>query len=266
MKLSFIKASPSKNMTAFITNKVAKEDYVRVANYLMTDEYVSAEQVGFLVEPNSQDAILRLEMSGGEFCGNGLLSAAAYCSYEQLTPETSFYLEISGVDHLLRCEVECRDDGSYVAKGEMPKDYILESLTINFNGEEIVGTVVKLSGISHFITDYTLNEESYDSLLDLILEKIDDKAVGIIPYDQKGHNQFSMKPFVWVKESGTKVFERSCGSGSYALALLMKEAKNLSTLHIEQPGGIVTTEIGEKNSIATSVFFPCEGTITILPT
>lgn len=264
MELSFIKASPSKNMTAFVTSAVEEQDYVRVANHLMSDEYISAEQVGFFVQPKNERAVLRLEMSGGEFCGNGLLSAAAYCVHKKLTDKQSFSIEISGASDLLTCEVKQNGDGSYFAKGEMPTEYELKALSLDFSGEEIVGTVVKLAGISHFITDYPLDVESYDSLLSLLLERIDDMAVGIIPYEQKGHNQFSIRPFVWVKESGSKIFERSCGSGSYALALLMKEAKDLKHLHIEQPGGTVMTEIADKHSIATTVFFPVEGTATIL--
>lgn len=105
MRLNFVKASPSQNMTAFITDYVTPSMYVPVANKLMDYEYLHVEQVGFIVGPKEKDAVLRLEMSGGEFCGNALLSAAAYCTHKALTNKEEFYLETSGSDTPLKCQV-----------------------------------------------------------------------------------------------------------------------------------------------------------------
>lgn len=103
MNIDFVKASPSKNMTILVTNYVPPTNYSRVAHTLMDYEYVNAEQVGFIEAPQNKDALLKLTMSGGELCGNAVLSAAAYCHYKGLTNENNFLLETTGVAEPLEC-------------------------------------------------------------------------------------------------------------------------------------------------------------------
>ncbi len=70
----------------------------------MGDEFLHAEQAIFLVQPQTKGAVLRLEMSGGEFCSNAVLSAVAYCSYKELVKDHTYLLEISGLDFPLECK------------------------------------------------------------------------------------------------------------------------------------------------------------------
>lgn len=250
-------------MTAFITSYVDPTHYVEIAKKMMSDAYVSAEQVGFIIAPNNRDAVLRLEMSGGEFCGNGSLAAAAYCHYKGLTKDRHFLLETSGADGLLQCEVKKHADAVYNAKGEMPKALSIDDIVIELHEQQISGSIVRFQGISHFITDYWPQLEEYDMLLEAILRKIDDKAIGIIPYKQLSEHAYDIHPFVWVKQTGSKVFERACGSGSLALGEYVAEKKSCTKLDIHQPGGTIEVEIGDKNFIATEVHFTCDGSVNI---
>lgn len=196
-------------MTAFITSYADPAHYVEIAKRMMSDEYVSAEQVGFIIPPLKEEAVLRLEMSGGEFCGNGVLSAAAYCHYKHITKKEHFFVEASGTDCLLKCHVERLSDYSFKAKGEMPQATSIKDIVLRVDDRHISGSIVQFQGISHFVTDYWPQVEEYDMLLEAILQKVDDKAIGIIPYKLLADKTYEIRPFVWVKQSGSKVFERA---------------------------------------------------------
>ncbi|AXH98247.1 hypothetical protein DV702_00150 [Sporosarcina sp. PTS2304] len=259
MKLDFIKASPSKNTTVFITNYVAPTHYAKIASGIMDDEHLHAEQAGFLVTPKDSNAVLRLEMSGGEFCGNAVLSAAAYCAYKGLTKDRTFLLEASGCDLPLECVVDEKSPTHFVARAEMPSPLSTTEIIIDVNGQNVTGNVVKLDGITHFLTDYWPTENQFNQLIEAVTHQIKDKAIGIIPYKQLKENEYEIWPFVYVTETGSKLFEQACGSGSLALGIHLSKGNQKNTLHIHQPGGIVHVETGGKNFISTDVRFTCEG-------
>lgn len=259
MKLDFVKASPSRNTTVFITNYVVPAHYAEIASRIMDDEHLHAEQAGFLVQPQTEGAVLRLEMSGGEFCGNAVLSAAAYCSYKGLTKDRTFLLETSGSDFPLECEVDVKSPTHFVARAEMPPPLSTTEIVIDLNGRSITGNVVKLDGITHFITDYWPTEDQFNQLIEAVTNKIEDKAIGIIPYKQLKESEYEIWPFVYVTETGSRFFEQACGSGSLALGVHLSKGNQNQTLQIHQPGGIVYVETGGKNYISTDVRFTCEG-------
>ncbi|WP_142927232.1 hypothetical protein [Bacillus sp. PK3_68] len=263
MKLDFIKASPSQNITALITNYVAPAHYAAIANTIMGYEYLNAEQVGFIVSPKRDDSVLRLEMSGGEFCGNAILSAAAYCLYKGLSTETRFLLESSGSDTQLACEVNVKSPSFFEAKAEMPNPLSIKELAVNANDHPVIGSLVRLEGITHFLTDRWLCEEEFELILKKLLEKVDDKAIGIIPYKKLTKNEYEIRPFVYVKETGSKFFERACGSGTLALGVHLTQDNQDHTFIVHQPGGIIHVEAGKKNSISTNVRFTSEGTVNL---
>ena len=263
MKLDFVKASPSQNMTVLITNYVAPVQYAEIANTIMGYEYLNAEQVGFIVPPEKNDSVLRLEMSGGEFCGNAVLSAAAYSCYKGLSTEKSFFLEASGTKTPLACEVEVKSPSLFKAKAEMPKPLSMKSMTVHFDDAAILGNLVQLDGITHFLTDYWLCEEEFEPVLKKLTETIDDKAVGIIPYKKLTEHDYEIRPFVYVKETGSKFFERACGSGTLALGIHLAQGNPEQQLKVHQPGGIIHVETGKKNSISTDVRFTCEGIVDL---
>ncbi|MCG3088420.1 hypothetical protein [Sporosarcina cyprini] len=264
MRLDFVKVSPSKNMTAFITNYVPPAHYAEIASKIMDYEYLHAEQVGFLVAPKGEQSVLRLEMSGGEFCGNAVLSAAAYCIYKGITNSNKFLLEASGSDIPLECVVVEKSPTHFEAKAEMPSPLSISDITIDFNEHCISGSVVKLDGITHFVTDYWPNsKENFDSLIEVVTERVEDKAIGIIPYRKRAGQEYEIWPFVYVTETGSRFFEQACGSGSLALGICLSMKNGEHELNIHQPGGIIYVETGDKNYISTDVRFTSEGIVNL---
>ncbi|GLY11670.1 hypothetical protein [Pseudobacillus badius] len=260
MKLDFVKASPAQNMTVLITNHPPAARYAAIANTVMSYEYAHAEQVGFLVSPQTADAVLRLEMSGGEFCGNAVLTAAAYCLYKGITVNGCFLLESSGANQPLACEVTKKSSSFFEAKAEMPAPLSVEALTVHADSRAVAGHLVRLDGITHFLTSCWLNEEEFEPVLKQLIGNIDDKAIGIIPYRKLTNEAYEIRPFVYVKETGSQFFERACGSGTLALGVYLGEKRPLT---VHQPGGVIYVETGEKNFIATTVRFTCEGVINL---
>lgn len=263
MKLNFTKVSPSKNTTVFITNYVAPAHYAQIANIAMDYEYLNAEQVGFIVTPENEKSVLRLEMSGGEFCGNAVLSAAAFCLHKGLTKEHRFFLESSGSESPLECKVEVKSSSQFEAKAEMPPPISTKDLVVNLNGKSISGSIVQLSGITHFLTSYWPRKEEFNLIVEEVSKNIDNKAIGIIPYKKIKEEEYEIWPFVYVSETGSRFFEQACGSGTLALGIYLSKINEEKKFSVHQPGGIVKVEIGSKNYISTDIRFTCEGLIDL---
>ena len=68
-KLKITMADPAGNRTAFAEGEVPPELYAAVGAAILKEEDLNAEQAGFLLKP-LRGAAGRMEMMGGEFCGN----------------------------------------------------------------------------------------------------------------------------------------------------------------------------------------------------
>lgn len=260
MEVEFIKMSPSQNMTVLITSHAAPKEYADIGNALMNYEYVHAEQAGFIVDPLTNKALIRLEMSGGEFCGNAVLAAAAYCTYKEISTTSRFAIESSGSKDPLECEVVTKSPILYKAKAEMPKAQSIYKAEITLEEKKLQGTVVQFQGMTHFLINTWPVKEEFPKILHALKENIQDKAIGIIPYRHMEELTYEIRPFVYVTETDNMFFERSCGSGTLALGIYLAELLRQNSFHIQQPGGTIQTEIGNKNYISTDVKISCEGT------
>ena len=262
MQLGFVKASPCSNTTVFIVDKAEKAKYGEIAAQVMDYDHLCAEQLGFITEPFDNSAVIRLEMSGGEFCGNALLSAAALVRYKSLTDKNKFYLECSGVAETLGCEVNEIGRGKYFAKAEMPADYKLQELTLTADGREYCGHLVIWSGISHFVFPGEIPEGCYEKIMEILIKKNKNSAYGIIPYIKRNSAAYFIRPYVYVPETGSRVFEQACGSGSLSLGVALSEGKT-RVIEVSQPGGVIKVFCGPDYYIAAEVFFSCEGTVFV---
>lgn len=259
MNINYVKVSPAQNMTAFITNYVPKHAYTHVAQTIMQYDYVHAEQVGFIVSPKKSPSILRLEMSGGEFCGNGVLAAAAYARYKGLTTNNEFSIEASGVTSALHCSVEDISPQVFDAKAEMPPPRVIEPMSVNIDGSDIQGTIVHMDGIAHFLIEKWLKEEDFSLIMKRLASRLEEPAIGIISYRERTENDYEMRPFVYVKTTQVECFERSCGSGSLALGASLHQQEKGDSFALRQPGGIIQVEMSPRINISTTVRFTCEG-------
>ena len=209
----------------------------------MAYDNVNAEQVGFVESCENPKALARLQMTGGEFCGNAVLSLCTYLVWKgdiECKEQCTVPIEASGSDGILYCNIKKRD-GHYLAKINMPVPESIGSVDM-----EIAGSlpVVYMPGISHVIVDTDKLSVSKDLLVDALVSNPDfftkEDAFGIMFYNKKN---CSIEPFVYVKTAGTKVWERGCGSGSASLGAYLAHITGKSVkLDIAQPGGVMTVE------------------------
>ena len=261
MEFRFVKASPCRNTTVFVEDDVSVFVRARLARYLMNDEVLAAEQVGFLVPPLYEVSALRVEMAGDEFCGNASLALRALAVMRGLRATgTPFFVECSGSESPLRVSAESVAPGRWRGTVELsPKARILE-IELSSAGVTYHGAIVELPGICHFcIESEPFSQETYDALLKQLTKHIVSDAYGIIPYRENGNNGFSICPYVAVPAAKSFVFEQACGSGSFALGLWLARIRGLTRLDVMQSGGTIHVEIGERPSISEEVYFPCAG-------
>ena len=118
-KIHYVKADPSGNTTILVLDAIPKQEHASLAARLLQPEYVGAEQVGFLTWPDN-DADIRLDMMGDEFCGNASRSAAAYLLSRSGQDYGEYRVSCSGCNKILKAVV-VRDEGElYDASIEVP--------------------------------------------------------------------------------------------------------------------------------------------------
>lgn len=248
MRLNYVKVNPVENMTIFVMDPVDSSQHKIIANRLMDYNSINGEQVGFVEEPRTKKGkalnTLRLEMMGGEFCGNATRSLAALMVHLKIDsiPRNgdvySVILEVSGSEELINCQVKTTDkDNEYYSKVQMPLPNRNSKTNILFNGELIDMTRIDFPGITHFIVednDVNNKEEFFETIKDK-MDKEEYDALGIMFYNSK--NSF-LRPLVYVRRTDSKFWERSCASGTSALgvALALQKGGNIEE-SIEQPGG-----------------------------
>ena len=94
MKLHFLKFNPTENMTLLVTDPVPRELQGPLAARLMENRSIGAEQVGYLEKASLPGARARLQMMGGEFCGNASMCMAVFLTRDELPPEGEKAVEI----------------------------------------------------------------------------------------------------------------------------------------------------------------------------
>lgn len=236
--LRFYKISPGGNATILILDPVAPADRAPLARLLLDANHVQAEQVGYL---DLEARPVRLDMMGGEFCGNACRAAAAVMHREGRglvgrDGEWTGLLNASGVDHPLRVRV-VSDGNGLECWVEMPMP-TADAVTEAAPG---IG-LVRLPGIAHLCLDEAMHPFPEDhGLAAAELRRrfglTNEDAVGCI-WHREGHGGRAIRPVVWVRSTDSTYFETGCGSGSLALALWLQRRQNFpATLQILQPSG-----------------------------
>ena len=260
MELDFIKLSPLGNTTVFLRGEAAQEARAALLAEAMDYDHLAAEQAGFLVSPHSEEALFRIEMSGGEFCGNATLSAAALAASEGA--ESPFLVECSGATEPLRAEAHPLGSGRWLARAEMPQAHEVRRISLDgfsFGGAAIC---VSLPGIVHLVVEAAdLSAADYDEMLARLMCETDADAYGVVPFERLGRDHFRIRPYVAVPSAKSRVFERACGSGSLALALA--EGGERGRIAVEQPGGTLFVETGKRFFLEGEVLISCRGTVEL---
>ncbi len=254
MKLRFVKVNPVENMTIFIMDEVNSAQHISVANKLMDYSNIHGEQVGFIENPRSLKGkslnTLRLQMMGGEFCGNATRSLAALMVHHKLDSINesaegfNVTLEVSGSEELLECLVRPTDvENIYYSQVSMPLPTRTSNTNILFEDKLIDLIRIDFPGISHFIVEASLisDKEEFFNTLKTKMSKEDFDAFGIMFYDSE--DSF-LEPLVYVKATDSKFWERSCGSGTSALGVALAIKNKMNTKEkVKQPGGDLEVKV-----------------------
>jgi diaminopimelate epimerase len=258
-------ADPAKNITVFVLNEV--ENRAEAAKAIMADPSLGAEQVGFVIPPTEcpvecgeipeigaggssqkQRGLWRLEMMGGEFCGNAARAFGLFVARTLgLTGDHTLSIEISGARAPLSVRVSTAAANAEV---DMPKP--LAEHRIAYGHAAL--PVIAFEGITHIIApDTPPSRETFFAFKKIIEEKSPlPGALGVMFWDITKN---FMTPAVYVYATGSLVFESSCGSGCAALALWQSRGLHDGEFSagISQPGGIITAHVNRHGGELVSV-------------
>lgn len=223
---------PAGNVTAIVCSDVPAAERARVAAQILRLPELGIEQVAFLTAPRSGGEI-RLEMMGGEFCGNALRCAGFYQALRNgAQGKSCVFAEISGADGV---QPVMADTAEGTASTVMPLPLSVQSA----GWADVQAARVTFVGITHFVIDCAQPDETL--VQRAIAAAPEASAVGAIFLD-RAHG--SIKPVVFVRETASCVAENSCASGSVAAAVVLTAdfADGITEIGIGQPGG--TLEVG----------------------
>ncbi len=234
---------PAGNVTAIVCSDVPAAERARVAAQILRLPELGIEQVAFLTAPRSGGEI-RLEMMGGEFCGNALRCAGFYQALRNGEQGKSCVLaEISGADGV---QPVMADTAEGTASTVMPLPLSVQPA----GWADVQATRVTFAGITHFVIDCAQPDETL--VQRAIAAAPEASAVGAIFLD-RAHG--SIKPVVFVRETASCVAENSCASGSVATAVVLTAdfADGITEIGIGQPGGTLEVGVQRADGAATGL-------------
>lgn len=220
MNISYTKIDPSGNITLIVDSFVPREEQSRIAALLMVRDS-EAEQVGFLEAPEDPCCAVRLQMMGGEFCGNATLSAAAVVMRQLGLDAGDMLIEVSGSPGPVKVTGVMSAPGRFDGEVDMPlPESIYEcSFLDGFDCHTL--PLVRFPGICHAIVSAgTLTREKAEAVIGPWCRQIGSEALGLMFFDK---DKNTLTPLVYVESTGTAVWEGSCASGTAAVASYLAE-------------------------------------------
>ena len=238
-ELSIYKVNPTGNITLIIDTPVKRECQAAIAAFLMEQDK-SAEQVGFLEKPASECAQMRLQMMGGEFCGNASIGTAAVMAEKLGAEELDVLLEVSGSAEEVPISVMRNADGSFTGTVSMPIPESIYDFTFLNGLDTYTFPLVRFPGICHVIIDRRFSPELAQSLITDWCDQLKTEALGLMFVSDDLQR---MEPLVYVASTNTTVWETSCASGTCAVAAFTAQRRRHRVkLSLVQPGGTLTAE------------------------
>ncbi len=236
MTIDYIKLSPTGNITILVRTPVPRKHHVEIATVLL--HRVGGEQVGYIERPIGTDA--RLQMMGGEFCGNATMSLGAVLARDRGRSEpTNFVVEVSGCTSPVPCTVH-PDGPDWVGTVCMPLPRRVDSVALDTDGGPLRVPLVEMPGISHLILPLGLGASQLRRRLPEWNERLKADALGALTWNEAAS---TIDPLVYVPSTGTIMREHGCGSGSAAVGSWLSE-RGMTDIRadIRQPGGVITVD------------------------
>lgn len=237
-------ADPAGNITALITSAALKTDYKEIAAYIMKSE-PTVEQVGFV---SFEGESVKLDMSGGEFCGNATMCAAAlYC---ELKGEETAQIPVTVSPYKKPFSVAVKKSGGgFICECVFAEPVETGSCSFSAGDKNYTFPLVCFEGITHIVADNSLSEQTARQVIKRLSGELEARALGIMLYNGA---EKSLTPLVYVSALDTLFLENSCASGSCALAAALPEFADKTD--IEEPGGTVSVQrTGDGIFLKTSV-------------
>ena len=242
MTIDYIKLSPTGNITLLVTSPVPRGRQASVAARLL--DIVGGEQVGYVEPATDLRALARLQMMGGEFCGNASMSlGAVLCRNAGLATGaiSEPVIEVSGCDAPVPCRMLCQAEG-WTGTVRMPLPTRLGLREVPVDGGSLTVPAVEMPGITHLLlpANAGLDEAQLRRRLPEWNRQIGADALGALIWDEA---TASIDPLVYVPSAGTLVREHGCGSGSAAVGgwLAVRDGQDCA-VGIRQPGGTITVQ------------------------
>lgn len=244
MNVSYAKLSPTGNDTVLVSTPVPRALHGALAARLLEDPAVGGEQVGYVEPPADARAAARLQMMGGEFCGNATMALGALLARDAGLADGAamdMAIEVSGSGAPVPCRI-VREGEGWRGTVSMPLPTGIEEVSLPADGGTVIAPAVVLPGITHLILPGCagLDETALRRLLPAWAAMLGADALGALDWDAEAS---SIDPLVFVPSAGTLVREHGCGSGSAAIGswLALRAGHSLST-DVRQPGGVITVD------------------------
>lgn len=237
MEIQYYKINPTGNITLIVETPVPRESQASVAAYLMSLDK-DAEQVGFLEKAESPDSALRLQMMGGEFCGNASIAAAAL-EFSRLIPspadKAALSIEVSGAGKPLSINVECIGENKFSGSVSMPLPESYFDCELVYKGKHHTLPVVRMPGICHAIITDGISLDFAEEAIAEWCRQLSTEALGLMFYNSA---EGLLRPLVYVQSTGSTVWESSCASGSCAVCAYESfKCGDGTIISLTQPGG-----------------------------
>lgn len=244
-KYKYVVYKPGGNNTALVECMITDPVLKKTVNDLIMAKNPTVEQVGFIDQEQ-----LRLEMAGGEFCGNATRCAAFTFLKEKAG---SILIKTSGVRNKLQAGVDLIGNvwSDMPIYSDISKIKFVDGLYI-----------VPLQGITQVVVYCQAKFSSKRAaktqavkILKLLNLDVSQKASGVM-FVTKNKN-LVIEPVVWVRSIKTLFYETACASGTTAVALVeaLKNKSSVTNLPIIQPSGekIIASVILKNRKFSSAV-------------
>jgi histidine racemase len=225
--------NPAGNITAVVLSPVSPELRPALSREIMAQG--RAEQVGFAAPPRL-GGDCRIEMMGGEFCGNAVRSYG----YLRRNGMAALSVEISGAVAPVPVTVDPEQQSAFA---DMPLPLGVDWISV---GEKQY-PLIQCQGICHLLALEQSPDPAFLEEARPILNRLEQEAWGIMFLSGQ-----QLTPAVYVRSTDSLVWESSCGSGSVAAAwYLAGQNPAQDRFRFREPGGEIAVEVRREHGTIT---------------